>query len=182
MTSQPIKRDPVSRTLATPEYAVLGVITLGPAHGYDVFRFLKENLHDVCRVGRSQTYAVLARLEQESLVSHERVDQASHPAKKIASRTPRGKDVFDAWLDSPVSRIRDLRVEFLVKLFFAELKGPEIRDRLVLRQLEVCRGKLARLEETRRSGRSRIESCAVDFRVAIVAATIGWLTAMLERG
>lgn len=169
-----------SRSLGLAEYPPLGALSLGAAHGYDVFRFLNDNLRDICRFGRSQTYAVLSRLEQEGLVSHEKVEQENLPAKKVFQLTDMGKEAFNAWVRSPVAHIRDLRVEFLVKLFFAGLGPPGVREKLLADQLEVCRRKADRLEELKRVGRNQIEVQALSYRAEIIRATMTWLRTLLQ--
>ncbi len=171
--------EPGPRVLGLTEYTVLGALSLGEAHGYDVFKFLNDNLADVCRFGRSQTYAVLSRLEQEGLVLHDKVYQENLPAKKVFRLTATGEKVFDAWMTSPVAHIRDLRVEFLVKLFFAGLKPPGVREQFVADQMEVCREKAKSLEETKMGVETPIQMLALDYRISIVHSTIEWLRGLL---
>ncbi|MEW6350831.1 MAG: PadR family transcriptional regulator [Thermodesulfobacteriota bacterium] len=180
MTSPRRNTAPSWRPMGLTEYPVLGALSLAPAHGYDLFRFLDHHLRDICRFGRSQTYAVLNRLEQEGMARHHKVDQDNLPSKKVFEITSIGEELLAAWVKSPVAHIRDLRVEFLVKLFFAGLKSSEVREDLLRYQLEVCRRKAQRLEELKAGCRNRIELVAIEYRTAIVLATDKWLKGLLE--
>ncbi len=171
---------PSWRPLGLAEYPVLGALSVGPAHGYDVFRFLDTNLRDICRFGRSQTYAVLNRLELEGLADHQKVDQDNLPSKKVFALTSLGEEALGSWVRSPVAHIRDLRVEFLVKLFFSGLQPPEVRKELLRNQREVCQRKAQRLEGLKTDCCNRIELIALDYRIAIVLATDKWLRGMQE--
>ncbi len=179
MNSSAVNTEASARILGLTEYTVLGTLSLGEAHGYDVFKFLNDNLSDICRFGRSQTYAVLSRLEQEGLVFHDKVYQENLPAKKVFRLTPAGQEIFDAWMTSPVAHIRDLRVEFLVKLFFTGLKPTGVREQFVADQMETCRKKAKNLEETKVAVQTPIQMLALDYRIAIVNSTIEWLRGLL---
>lgn len=169
-----------TRPLGLTEYPVLGTLSLGAAHGYDVFRFLNHNLHDICHFGRSQTYAVLTRLQHEGLVTHEKVEQENLPAKKVFQLAPIGREIFNSWVQAPVAHIRDLRVEFLVKLFFSGLTPSGVREILLTEQLKVCRRKTDRLMALRRGARNFIEAQALDYRIAVVRATLEWLKGLMD--
>ena len=175
-----MQNNTATKPLGLTEYPVLGTLSLGAAHGYDVFRFLNDNLHDICHFGRSQTYAVLTRLQHEGLVSHEKVEQENLPAKKVFQLTPIGREIFNSWMQAPVAHIRDLRVEFLVKLFFAGLTASGVREKLLTEQLKVCRRKTDRLMELRRGARDSIETQALEYRIAVVRATVEWLKGLMD--
>ncbi len=76
------------------EYPVLGILALGEAHGYDICRRLHKGIGPIWKLGKSQVYALLARLERDGLVAHERVGQENLPAKNIFSITAMGEGVF----------------------------------------------------------------------------------------
>lgn len=161
------------------EYLVLGVLSLGSAHGYDVYRHLHDNLRTVWRLGRSQVYALLSKLEREGVVTYRRVEQETLPAKKIYSLNDAGREILHAWVSSPVPSVRSMRLEFLTKLYFARLLSPESEKQLLLSQLEVCSAKIPHLEQVRASARADIDREAVSFRMGVVNASIGWLQEIL---
>ena len=161
------------------DFPVLGVLSLGPAHGYDLCRELRDRLGEIWRLPTSRIYALLARLEKDGLVRHERIDQESRPAKKVFSITYLGRDIFLEWVRSPVTNERDIRLEFLGKLYFAGLDSPAAAAELISAQLSVCRITAKRLKVGRRACKTRTEYAAWDYRLAMVAATAAWLTKLL---
>jgi len=168
------KRQP-KRSRNPAEYPVLGVLASGPAHGYDICRCLQTELGAVWNLGRSQIYALLAKLEREGLVVHERVGQENLPARNIFSLTSSGQEVFGKWLTTPVNHVRDMRLEFLTKLWFARQSNPIEAKALINNQLVACRGKAQALDKIRQSCRTEIAALSVEFRLTIIEAAIAWL-------
>ncbi len=164
------KRPPKSRNSAV--YPILGILSRGPAHGYDICFRLRAGVGSIWRLGKSQVYALLVQLEREGLVLHERVGQDHLPAKNVFKLTERGEEIFRQWLDEPVAHIRDMRLEFLTKLWFARHYEPLSETRLIENQVALCRKRITALERQRESARTRIESLSVEFRLKLVEATI----------
>jgi len=162
------------------EFAVLGVLARGPAHGYEVHQHLSDNLGAVWRLKTSQVYALLEKLETEDLVSHRRVEQAARPAKKVFALTPAGQTAFQAWLDSPVAKVRQLRLEFLAKLHFARLGGPAAEAALIKAQKAVCAEEAARLSQELEEASNFIDQRAGRLRLAMAQAAIDWLEGSLR--
>lgn len=105
--------------LSLTEYAVLGVLAERPAHGFALARELSRD-GDVGRiftVRRPLVYRALDRLVDNGLAvaAHsERSD--SGPNRMIHRVTREGSHRLGEWLDRPVSHVRDIRIEFLLKL------------------------------------------------------------------
>jgi len=156
------------------------MLASGPAHGYDICRRLQTELGAVWNLGRSQIYALLAKLERDGLVVHERVGQENLPAKNIFSLTSSGEEVFGKWLRMPVNHVRDMRLEFLTKLWFARQADPVEEQRLIEKQLTLCREKAHVVMSRKDSCRNQIEFQSLDFRLAVIQAAISWLEGLLE--
>lgn len=167
------------KTRNPADYPVLGVLYLGPAHGYDLCRELRERLGEVWTLRTSHIYALLAGLEKDGLVRHDRVDQETRPAKKVFSVTDGGRLVFLAWVRSPVMNVRDIRLEFLTKLHFARFDSPTAVADLVTNQLSVCRSSQKRLKREETLCRTETDRAALDFRLAMLSATVEWLVKLL---
>ncbi len=157
------------------DFPLLGLLSLGPAHGYDLCAELRERLGGIWILHTSHIYALLSGLEKDGLVSHERIDQENRPAKKVFRTTPEGRKLFSMWMTSPVTNVRDMRLEFFAKLYFARLESEAVAAKLIDDQLKVCRKKVRRL-------RAQIETCNVEaersvlnYRLAMLKATSGWL-------
>lgn len=166
---------PPKRSRNPAEYPVLGMLSTGPAHGYDICRRLQTELGAVWNLGRSQIYALLSRLERDGLVAHERVGQENLPAKNIFRLTALGEEVFGAWVTTPVSHVRDMRLEFPAKLWFARQDDPLDARELIENQLAVCRAKAEVLTRLGQSCRTEIEALSAGFKLIAVEAAISWL-------
>jgi DNA-binding PadR family transcriptional regulator len=106
------------RNQETTEYVVLGVLMTGSMHGYDINKFIRENLEGIWRISTSQLYALIHRLEEKGLVTGCTSSEGNQPPKNILSISPEGRKRFLEWVISPTQHVRDLRMEFLTKLFF----------------------------------------------------------------
>lgn len=157
------------------EFPLLGVLSLGPAHGYDLCTELRERLGEIWILHTSHIYALLAGLEKDGLVSHERIDQENRPAKKVFRITPEGRKVFWTWMTSPVSNVRDIRMEFFAKLYFARLESYEVAAKLVDGQLKVCRENAKRQLARKEASTVEAERAVLDYRLAMLKTTVACL-------
>lgn len=173
---------PGERNRNPAEYLVLGVLAAGDKHGYDLFQYLQENLSLIWTMGRSQTYALLSRMEQAGLVAHNRQAQEKRPDRKNFSLTPAGRKIFNHWVKAPVEHIRDLRLEFLAKLFFVEKLNRKLVKDFIEAQQEICRYKISRLEERNRSAPPGLERLTFEFRLSQARAALEWLQSFITGG
>jgi PadR family transcriptional regulator, regulatory protein AphA len=157
------------------DFPILGILSGGPAHGYDLCRELRERLGEIWTLRTSHIYALLAGLEKDGLARHERIDQQTRPVKKVFSITDEGRLAFLAWVRAPVINVRDIRLEFLAKLHFAGIDSSTAVLDLIAAQLSVCRGVIKRLENTRRLCATDTERAALGYRLAMLKAVEAWL-------
>jgi PadR family transcriptional regulator, regulatory protein AphA len=169
------------KTRNPAEYPVLGILARCPAHGYDICLRLSEEIGSIWRLSKSNIYALLVRLERDGLVTHERVGQENLPAKNIFKLTKKGMEVYKDWITTPVRHVRDMRLEFLTKLWCAQQLGDESEIVLVKGQLAVCREKIEILEDLRASSGNEIERRSLSFRLTMIHAAVGWLGDTLNR-
>jgi PadR family transcriptional regulator, regulatory protein AphA len=109
-------------TLTEAEYAVLGLLSLGEASGYDLSKEAEHNVDLILAPTKSRIYAVLPPLLERRFVSERIVLQERRPDKRLYRLTKKGRAALGAWLnetDGPLHR--DL---LLLKLFFGELADP----------------------------------------------------------
>lgn len=130
------------------EYALLGLLLDGPKHGYELARrFAPETaLGEICHLEMSMLYALLKKQEKVEHIEAELESQGARPPKRIFHLTPLGRAAFMEWVRTPVGRSREIRLDFLVKLYFARLLGDDDVLALIDRQLEVCLALLDRLQ------------------------------------
>jgi PadR family transcriptional regulator, regulatory protein AphA len=171
-TSPEITRNPA-------EYAVLGALTKGAAHGYDLYRYLSKSLGTVWTLGLSQVYALLGCLEREGLVAHQRHAQEKRPDRKIFTLTAEGEKIFKEWVGHPVRHVRDLRLEFLSKLHFAREMGRGTATRLIKAQMAFLEEKYQEMRKSKLM-KTFMEIQALRFRLLQTKAAITWLQELLE--
>lgn len=163
------------RPLLAGEYAVLGLLAQEPRHGYELARILEDPaLADVCTVEQSLLYAYLRNLERRELVEWEEVRVGSRPPRKTYTLSERGWAAFREWVHRPVERMREVRAEFLLKVYFLAEADPVAQRRLVQRQIDATAAYLdrARTASADSSGFARL---VAESKRSAAEATLAWL-------
>lgn len=133
----------------SPEYALLGFLYEQPAHGYDVHQRLVAELGFVWHISQSQVYNILKRLTVQKDISSTPVQQEKLPQKQMLQVTPKGRERFEKWLETPTSHsVRAIRLEFLTRLYFSQKVAPERIPAMLDQQAAVIAAALARLERS----------------------------------
>ena len=111
-------------------------------HGYEIHQRMSDpsGLGQVWRLKQSQLYALMGKLEEEGLLFTELQMQDTRPSRKVFHLTSTGSQVFPDWLHSPVEHSRDMRLDFLFKLYFLQNQGNEALNQLIQKQRGVCQG------------------------------------------
>lgn len=165
------------RPLLLGEYAVLGLLAQRPRHGYELARTFEEHaLAEVCPVEQSLLYAYLRNLERRELVEWEEVRVGNRPPRKTYSLSERGWEALRAWLRAPVERMREMRSDFLLKVYFLRDADPAGEARLLVRQIEACEAYVRQARERTRSAEGFARLVAESKRSA-AEATLQWLQA-----
>jgi len=160
------------------EYVALGFLVESPAHGYELRERISAGLGAVWRVATSQLYKVLNSLEQNGLVSCQLELQQDRPSRKVYTVTQKGERAFWMWVTSSVRHLRDVRVEFLAKVYLLRRLAPEKVTALVdaeIGALERLHGHLSRRDRIESNDESFGEF-ALGFRLSQIENTICWLT------
>src|SRR4051794_29966186 len=100
------------------EWAVLGLLREGPAHGWDVARaFIPDGeMGRVWTVSRPLVYRAIAVLRELGyIVERGSSPSSTGPQRMLLAPTPRGRQALRRWLARPSAHVRDLRSELLVK-------------------------------------------------------------------
>jgi PadR family transcriptional regulator, regulatory protein AphA len=131
---------PMIRLPLTTELALLGFLNERPMYGYEILQCMADpgGLGHVWHVKQSQFYAFLGKLEDEGFIYSELQLQENRPPRKIFHLTPAGTQVFLDWVHSPVEHSRDMRLDFLVKLYFIRKEGNAALQQLIQKQRVVC--------------------------------------------
>jgi DNA-binding PadR family transcriptional regulator len=130
----------------SPEYALLGLLTQGPSHGYDLHQRLTTDLGNVWHVSQSQAYSILKRLEERGDIATRTERKGKLPHRQVHHITPSGRRRFRQWLEGAAnSGARTVRLEFLTRLYFAKLLAPEKAARIYAAQEREVEGAVRKL-------------------------------------
>ncbi len=132
------------------EYAVLGMIAATPEgeiHGYDLSRaFAESALGKIIRIEPGMLYHYLKKLARNGSITTRVEQQQGRPDRQVHALTPEGRAGLMAWLGEPVTSTREIRLDFLVKLYLSDRLDPAHRARLVEDQKRVMRSRAERLQ------------------------------------
>ena len=162
----------------SPEYALLGLLAMRPAHGYELYHRLLADLGQVWHISLSQTYNILNRLEAKGWIAADVQTQDKLPPRRCFELTQAGGERFDAWLRAPTgSSVRAIRVEFVTRLYFAAALDPARVGPLIDAQLDDVRLSLARLEQLLAEipVEQPFNRLGVELRVRQLASICDWL-------
>ncbi|MEX2080872.1 MAG: PadR family transcriptional regulator [Dehalococcoidia bacterium] len=162
-----------NRGLLAGEHAVLALLTLRPMHGYEMARYFSSDLAEVCPLEQGLLYSYIRNIEARGLIAATEERVGNRPPRKVHALTAEGRAAASEWLRQPVPRIRQARLELLVKLYI--LQGtPGAESDLVARQLavfELYRDRGAAMV-AERSGFARLVAAS---RLSAAEATLAWL-------
>lgn len=170
---------PMVKQPLTIEHALLGLLRRQPMYGYEIhLRLLASaELGLVWTVKQSVVYAMLTRMEADGLLRSEVEPQGHKPARKMLYLTAKGEAAFLRWVRSPVEHGRDVRVEFLAKLYFARLESQADAQELTMRQREVSVERLQALREqaAQLEAERPYDWLVLRYRVGQLEAAVAWL-------
>lgn len=168
------------------EHAILGLLLLDQrgGHGYDLARQFGDGqpLGNVIRLEPGMLYHHLKKLARSGWVTSREEAQGSRPARQVYQATDAGEAELLRWLREPVEHTREIRLEFLVKLYFARKLDRELATRLVSEQLATC----LRIEDALQAqlddpaalddgGDARFTREVINLRLAQTRAAIDWI-------
>lgn len=113
------------------EYAILGFLNYGPLSGYDLKKVFDISVQHFWPADQSQIYRTLSRLEDQSLVDVEVVNQVERPDRKVYHITEKGEEELLNWL-AVEPRERASRSAALIQVFFF----GQLSDNLILERFE----------------------------------------------
>ncbi len=98
-------------------FALLGILSLGPASGYDIKKMMERTTNHFWREGDGSIYPILKQLLEEDMVSCELANTETDKPKKIYSITEDGKRELQDWLAEYPAPSQS-RNELMLKVFF----------------------------------------------------------------
>lgn len=153
--------------------ALLGFLRREPSYGYEIYQRLnRSDLRDIWRLKQSRLYAMLARLEAAGLLWATAEPGDGRPPRKVFHLTEAGANAFRDWLEQPVGHPRDVRLEFMLKLYFAVEAGGETAAQLIARQQATG---VIWLRERRAASGGAFSQAVAAYRQAHIEAIVNWL-------
>jgi DNA-binding PadR family transcriptional regulator len=157
------------------EYLILGILMKQGRHGYELHNILSSGLGRAWYAGMSQVYALLKRLETAEKVISTVEQQDNRPPKHVYSITPKGRQAFLQWVHTPLERMRDLRLEFLAKLFFLRELSLSGSDELIRKQEDIFQKQLRVIKQEEENCHEAFEHLVLRFRIGQIEAVLSWL-------
>jgi len=108
----------------------LGMLTDGPASGYDMKKCFESSFGHFFPAGYGSIYPALATLARNGLVEFENVEQDGRPDRKVYSITEKGRAALMEGLADQTATHK-VRSEFLAMLWFAHLMSERQINRLI---------------------------------------------------
>jgi PadR family transcriptional regulator AphA len=172
--TMPRKKNPFSM-----EYILLGFVAQGPIHGYDLHKKIgdRQGIGLIWRIKQSHLYALLDNLEKEGLLVSRTLSGDAFQARKEFQITAMGRRNFEAWLTSPVQHGRDMRQEFLAKLFFILDDNSGLKKNLIQEQISVCSEWIVKLKEdnSKQANHFPYAHLIMKYRISQIQAMLDWL-------
>ena len=170
---------PRNKNPLSMEYVILGFVAQGPIHGYDLHKKIgdRQGIGLIWRIKQSYLYAILDKLEKDGLLVSKTLSCDTFPARKEFKITELGRRNFSAWLTNPVQHGRDMRQEFLAKLFFILDDNSGLKHNLIQEQIGVCSEWIAKLEEEdlEQSNQFAYTRVILKYRISQIQAMLDWL-------
>lgn len=162
----------------SPEFALLGLLSQAPAHGYELHQKLADELGQIWHLSQSQIYNILNRLEAKSYIRGTLQEQEGLPAKRLFRLTPSGKQRFETWLRSPSrASVRAIRLEFTTRLYFSYAISSQLTQQLIDAQINEIRSGLERLNRMRDDlpPEQIFNKLGLDLRIRQLSSILEWL-------
>jgi PadR family transcriptional regulator AphA len=117
--------------LTTTSHAILGLLSIAPMSGYDLYQAVQGSIGHFWPISKSQVYAELAQLEPRGLIDGTEVPQERFPDKRVFRLTPAGENQLDRWLEAAQLEAYQFRLPFLLKILFGHRRSPDRTARLL---------------------------------------------------
>lgn len=159
--------------------ALLGLLEVGPSHGYDLKRVHDELLSPGRPLAYGQVYATLARLLKNGLVTVDGLQAGDGPERKRYAITYAGVTDVDSWLSTPESPQDYLQNTLYTKVVLALMShrsASEILDTQRTEHLKTMR----ELNRRKQSG-DLTDQLICDHALFHLEADLRWLEVTASR-
>lgn len=186
----------MARAEMPAEHAILGLLSMaeadGSGYGYDLARHFGDGqpLAEVLRLEPGMLYHHLKKLDRAGWVVARLDAGGARPPRRMYELTEEGRRQLGRWLSEPVTHTREIRLEFLVKLYFARRLNPERAEVLLDEQREtlqrIAESLAKQLQQLAGSAASNATDDAftqvvLELRLAQTEAAMTWLESLPVR-
>ena len=163
------------KALISPEPALLGFLLKHPLHGYELYGQVNQKLGLVWHIGQSQLYAILKNYAARGWIRVSTHKQRTRPPKKMLQITPAGRAEFTEWISQPAHGMREFRVDFFLRLYFARTTGVISPKHLLDQQIAASRIELETLQTLHETSEDTFNRLTRSFRIQQLTTILKWL-------
>lgn len=163
------------------DFAILGILTDGPLHGYELKRRLADSEHGFWTVSFGSLYPALRRLEKREFIAV----ASGSGRRKVYQLTPDGKAYFQEVLEDPEASLEER--DFNLKLSFFRHLDSESRLGLLEGRKAHLKQRLAEARRSAKESANRTKRRMDAYTDALmrrsetrVEADIAWLEELIE--
>lgn len=126
----------MTRDLSLAERVCLALVDEGVDHGWAIGSELSAEgeIGRAWSLSRPLTYRALEQLEAKALVRRGAKPAGATRERVLVTCTAAGRRAVRAWLDEPVTHLRDVRTELLVKTLLRRRRGLDVEPLLLAQQ------------------------------------------------
>ncbi|WP_248928123.1 helix-turn-helix transcriptional regulator [Paenibacillus hamazuiensis] len=108
----------------TSQDVILGILMNQSSAGYDIKRLLETVFSYFYNASFGTIYPMLAKMEQQGLITKESIIQEGKPNKHVYTITEEGRRQFREYLNSELQP-EEIKSDFMVRLYFGGLADRE---------------------------------------------------------
>ncbi len=161
------------------DHVILALLDEKPMHGYEIHQRISAmaGIIKIWSLKQGLLYAKLEKLKEAGLLEDAPDHPEANPSRRYFKLTSAGKEALNAWIDSPVTRARDIRQEFLAKLIIARKYSLERALTLLKAQRDIIQHWYSSLaEQTVPHEESELDDWIVhSYRLFRDEASLHWL-------
>ena len=161
-------------------HVLLGVLSAGPAHGYDLKREHDSRFPSAKPLAYGQVYSTLSRLERDGLVEVAETSQDGGPERTTYALTSAGETSLAAWLDEPEQAGPYAADDLLRKTLTSLHMGVDAGD-FLRRQRVVHLARMRELIALQGRHADHDQQIAIDHTIFHLDADLRWLEAAAAR-
>jgi len=134
-------------------FALLGLLAVQPASGYDLKRAINRSTYFIWNATGPQIYNTLHNLRAEGYITSKALAQTGKPDKQIHTITASGRAALKAFMGEPI-RASVTRDEVLLRIFF----GNFATGKTIRRELEAYLERIGQERATMEATEARINA------------------------